>query len=484
MAAFRFMALSTDLQALMISHVRQRESLKWRGLTEHEQINRPSDMVSLCLTCKKLHEITVRQLYYEISLDVGSPADLKLSAFLNPKNIGLKYIRRLELYLAGADENCGNQLQQAHLATRMIIEFLPEDILERFRYDLGHHVFRYSAALTTSRWGQVPRCPLGKLTVCPCSWHPWSPFSAESLLLLYRKQRRMKWFEALQLDRDIADEIEQKPEFNNAFSEARQLGLFPDNMDSLQLGQKMLSRMPKIEKLVVHADFKDHDQPPGIPPLRALNDSSIGPGIIASTLFRHMQPFATCTPMALKQVTLQCISLRYASGSYCRVIDFTTVQQLHILGCPGTDAFLAELCTSAQLPARLETLEVKFDDNREQDTLNALEEFLCLVSGLENLVIDVTSVKSLPQVASIVRHKRTLRSVNVHGCDCPTDVTCMNEHVFDAAAFRELGSQCKHIEQLSIAFPEMMIFRRSPNDENPLLTVSGTLALGVPLCLH
>lgn len=82
---------------------------------------------------KELHEIAVRYLYRNVSLDLGSPNDNRLSAFLSPKNIGLKHIRQLRLYLATVYDKC-NQEQQAQFATRMLLEFLPEDTLEEFRY--------------------------------------------------------------------------------------------------------------------------------------------------------------------------------------------------------------------------------------------------------------------------------------------------------------------------------------------------------------
>lgn len=81
----------------------------------------------------ELHDIAVRFLYRNVALDLGSPSDTRLSSFLNPKNIGLKHIRQLRLYLATVYDKC-NQEQQAQFATRMLLEFLPEDVLEEFRY--------------------------------------------------------------------------------------------------------------------------------------------------------------------------------------------------------------------------------------------------------------------------------------------------------------------------------------------------------------
>lgn len=70
--------------------------------------------------------------YKSVALDLGSPNDKRLAAFLSPKNIGLQYIRQIRLYLANVRDRC-NQEQQAHLVSRMILEFLPQDILEEFR---------------------------------------------------------------------------------------------------------------------------------------------------------------------------------------------------------------------------------------------------------------------------------------------------------------------------------------------------------------
>ena len=99
-------------------------------------------------------------------------------------------MRKLDLYLADVLDKC-NQLQQANFAIRMILELLPEDILEKF------------------------------------SWHPWSPFSGENLILLYKKQKRMKWLEGIALERDCQAELQKIPEFAKVFDNVRKLGLYP-----------------------------------------------------------------------------------------------------------------------------------------------------------------------------------------------------------------------------------------------------------------
>jgi hypothetical protein len=285
---------------------------------------------------------------------VGSPSDTKLGAFLNPKNIGLKHVRKLDLYLADVLDKC-NQLTQANFAIRMILELLPENILEKF------------------------------------SWHPWSPFSGDNLVLLYKKQKRMKWLEGISLDRDVTAEIQKIPDFDKVFENTKKLGLYPDNREVLNFCHMLVERSQKLDKITLHASFEDGDS---MIPNRELNDSSTGPGLITSTLFSHMQPFAKCTPLGLKEITLQKINLRYAADTYCKVINFRTVKAIRIFGCAGADALFAELSKSTMLPDKLETLEFKHDDNIENDGLGALDGFLVLVSGVKVLTIDVTFAKT------------------------------------------------------------------------------------------
>jgi hypothetical protein len=105
-----FQTLSTDVKTLIVEHVL-----------------RPSDLKNVCLASKELHEIAVRFLYRNVSLDLGSAQDTRLSGFLSRDNIGLKWVRQIRLYLAHVADRC-NQEQQAEFATSMILEQLPENV--------------------------------------------------------------------------------------------------------------------------------------------------------------------------------------------------------------------------------------------------------------------------------------------------------------------------------------------------------------------
>jgi hypothetical protein len=136
-----------------------------------------------------------------------------------------------------------DQSPQYNFAIRMLLEFLPEDQLEKF------------------------------------SWHPWDLFSSENLMLLYRKQRRMKWLEAIALDKDILEDLEKWPGFDAVFSHTTKLGFYPDNREVLNMCGALLKRSPKVEKITLHANF-DEDRDPVPTPTRELNDSSIEAGLL------------------------------------------------------------------------------------------------------------------------------------------------------------------------------------------------------------
>lgn len=235
------------------------------------------------------------------------------------------------------------------------------------------------------------------------------------------------------LDKNVIEELQKIPDFEKVFENVKKLGLYPDSREVLDYCQMLVKNSPKVEKITLHASFEENESPLSN---RELNDSSTEPGLITSTMFNHMQPFSKCTPLALKEITLQKISLRYAANTYCKLIDFRSVQSIRIFACAGADALLAELSKSTKLPDKLETLEFKHDDNHENDGLGALDGFMCLVSGIKVLTIDLTYAKSLPAAAGIIRHGKTLKLLNVHAGRNPDELD--DELVYDYSSFSQI----------------------------------------------
>lgn len=275
-------------------------------------------------------------------------------------------------------------------------------------------------------------------------------------MLLYKRQKKMKWLEGIALDVDVLDRIQKIPDFEKVFQNVRKLGLYPDTREVLEFCHMLVKNSPKVEKMTLHASFETS----GVED-RELNDGSTGPGLITRTIFGHMQPFAKCTPLALKEITLQKIALRYAADTYCKIVDFRGVKGLKLFTCSGADALLAELSKSSKLPDKLETLVFKHEDNIEEDGLQALDGFLCLVSGIKNLTIDITNAKTLPAAAGIVRHAKTLEVLNVHANRAAEE--CDDEIIYDYAAFADICKHCKGLEQLSVGFPAVSVL----NEKSP-----------------
>ena len=316
----------------------------------------------------------------------------------------------------------GGSQQQAHFPIRMMLELLPENMLERF------------------------------------AWYPWTPFSADNLLLLYRKQKRMQKIEGISMDRDVVAELQELPDFEKLFEETHSLNLFPDSRNALDYCHLLVKSARKVKHITLEANF-DADATDAIP-RRELDDSSTRPGLITSTIFSHLQPFSKCVaPLVLRTLSLHKISLRYAAETYCKFIDLRSIKTLVLANCAGVDALLAELCKETKLPDKLETLEVQHNDNAEQDGLHALDGFLSLVTGIQELTIDFAHVQTLPAAAGIIRQGKTLRLLSVHARRVLADRSF--QLYYDSGVIYEICGACPDLEQLSLAFEALSVFRES-----------------------
>lgn len=300
------------------------------------------------------------------------------------------------------------------------------------------------------------------------SWCPWKPFSTDNLMLLYKRQRKMKWLEVMDLDRDALPELVKNAKMQeNIFRHARKLALYPENRETLNLsGFYMYKAKDQLEELIVHCNF-----PPDTSNSRELNDSATAAGLVSNTIFNCMTPFNKCTPFPnLKSLRLHRINLRHCADTWCKFVNFHNVQYLRIYHCGGADSLFGQLSKSAHLPKQLKVLEFQHRDNADNEALIALDGFLCLVAGLRDLVLDLDHVKALPSAAGIVKHGKTLELLNVHctseghtnsitSTECDTD-----ELIWDSEDFEKICQACKHLQQLSCAWPHTSLIRSTSDD--------------------
>jgi hypothetical protein len=301
------------------------------------------------------------------------------------------------------------------------------------------------------------------------------------MLLLYRKQKRLKWLEVVDMDRPILTELileESKRSSrveSGLFDNVRNLAMYPENRESLNLGGYFIAKtQDKLEELIVHAHFErlaDRSPTRSDVSVREINDTAIGPGLLSRSLFVHFLPFESCTPFQhLTSLRLHRISLRHCADTWCKFIDFHNIKRLRVYHCPAADSLLGQLSKAKSLPKALQVLELQHKDNRENEALVALDGLLCLLSGLIILTIDLQNVKTLPDVAGIVRHGKTLEQLNVHCSDesplpLLSDMHCEAEElVFETEDFDKICSATSKLEQLSCAWPDKSLIR-SPHDD-------------------
>lgn len=195
---------------------------------------------------------------------------------------------------------------------------------------------------------------------------------------------------------------------------------------------------------------------------------SLGPGALTSTIFSHMVPFEKCEPFQnLRFLRLHRINLRYCADTWCKIVNFHQIEALRIYQCPGADSLFGQLSRAANLPKKLNVLEFQHKDNSENEALLALDGFLCLVSGIRDLVIDLERVKNMPAAAGIARHGKTLEILNVHCSQESTLVSSpedVDELVWDADDFSKICQACIKLEQISCAWPQTSLIRSPPEE--------------------
>ncbi|KAI9822149.1 MAG: hypothetical protein M1832_003152 [Thelocarpon impressellum] len=459
MAGPSFTELSFDIKAMILGY-----------------IIRPTDMKNLCLVCKELREIAVRQLYRKVEIDVGCEADMKLTAFLGRDNPGLQHIRTLilnpdaeqisspmssppsptpppppppqagppiilmgggggpppppppgpiEIQLTPRDRVPEVRLirrwSPAHFTVRILLELLPENVLEKFR------------------------------------WTSYDDFSVDNFLLLCKKQRKLLCIEVGPMDRHLLGALDKQPEVLKGLEQLHALDLYPDTMDCLETCAKMMECTPALDELWIESGFPPHrdysdsdDDDDDDEESPSYEDESNKPGLITTTLFRSRVPFLKCEPMALKYLALGKINLRWASQTYMRTIQFQNLEELEVRSCPGSDALFSELTKPAKAPTKLQTLNFVHADDSRHYALSALENFLRSISSLRKLYICFVGAQPLPKMDSICKQGENLRVLILHSSKFGLH---SRPFTYSQDSIQKLCKECPRLQQLAIGCP-------------------------------
>lgn len=129
------------------------------------------------------------------------------------------------------------------------------------------------------------------------------------------------------MDRPLTPILEKEIDLlADSFKDVTSLHFYPDKLDRLLACQKLLEAKPKISKLYLSSGFVYVGEP--LPD--DLHDSSTRPGLLTRTMFSHMLPFESCTPMTLRSVSFDNITLRYSADTYMKIMTFHSLEDLQI----------------------------------------------------------------------------------------------------------------------------------------------------------
>ena len=192
-----------------------------------------------------------------------------------------------------------------------------------------------------------------------------------------------------------------------------------------------------------------------------LEDSSTRPGLLTRTIFSHMMPFETCTPMILKKLSIDNIDLHYAGDTYMKFIKFSALESLVIGGCQGADAVFAQMSKPHLRPTSLKKIRwFHGEETTETYALEAFDGLLEAINGLEILHVDIKHFNGLPSPRAIAHHGKTLQVL------CIRSRTASSSYKrYDSDQLDEICTACTELRQLSITFPPTSVSDAHPSSE-------------------
>ena len=278
----------------------------------------------------------------------------------------------------------------------------------------------------------------------------------DNWILLMKKQKRLKAVEIECVDRDFMPELDKNPGLLADLEGATSLHFYPDTLDRLKACQRVAETQTKIHELQLSPGFAYARHIPD-----DLEDSSTRPGLLTRTIFSHMMPFETCTPMVLKKLSIDNTDLRYAADTYMKLIKFSALESLVIGGCRGADAVFAQMSKPHLRPTKLKKIRwFHGDDSTEAHALEAFDGLLGATSALEILHVDIKGFDELPNPAAIAHHGKTLQVLGIRGRSASSEPVRYESDQLD-----EICTACTKIRQLSITFPATSVSDAHPSSD-------------------
>lgn len=251
-------------------------------------------------------------------------------------------------------------------------------------------------------------------------------------------------------------ELEKNPGLLKNLEGAASLHFYPDNIDRLKACQRVVETQTKFNELQISSGFAYAGSVPD-----DLEDSSTRPGLLTRSVFSHMMPFETCTPMILKKLSIDNIDLRYAADTYMKFIKFSALESLVIGGCQGAEAVFAQMSKPYLRPKKLK--KIRWFHGEETNATHALDAFdglLEAISGLEVLHVDIIHFRGLPNPTAIAHHGKTLHILGIRS-RTESSIPMM----YESDQLDEICTACTELRQLSITFPTTSVSDARPSPE-------------------
>ncbi|KAK4545351.1 hypothetical protein LTR36_003531 [Oleoguttula mirabilis] len=399
------------------------------------------DVLQVCQASRRFFAIATPILYHDMQYTISSGIDPILISMFTIESIGLRYVRNLTLSPA---PNMNNNQQNLFQLVRLLINHVPVNMLESFRWDTPHSLPPDVVKLLWQRHRYLRNAEVFKKEA------PASGWSFEDVELLQEINRLP--FPELKSIRIVPD----APEVLFTACAALQKGRVTD----LELDGRYweVSRPPSAASSDAGGDDQDDDEEEE----PDLEDPLTG------SLFSHLERVKPCrVPRhdTFTRLTLSDIDLTNCKRTWFTYVDLCHLKELRLEHCVGADIFLVTLSAGATTP-RLHALTLVHDLSTAQGdrTIYGLEDLLTSPKHtLRTLKLSLRNARELPSVTCIRSHGKTLKrllldisgrnEVQNGGWDNPG--ASKYELVYDGMQFESILQSCSSLVELGMAFPEV-----------------------------
>ncbi len=245
----------------------------------------------------------------------------------------------------------------------------------------------------------------------------------------------------------LLERLTTRPQILSSLKSVRKVAIRAWDTDSIYIGQKVLETYQDVETLAV--DIHPYAVNFDILKLRT-QQNQVEP--VAGTLFSHMLPFESCSPLRLTSLSLSNLDMKQAATTYLKVIDFSQLVSLTWDSCTGLlecMQAMAEAFVATTKYAKLSSLKIQHSEEDNGEIMDGLDKFLSvLTSKINKFSFFITGAGRCPNTTGITRHASSLESLVVLVIDVDGD-----QITYSAEDFNRICLDCVKLKQIFVSFP-------------------------------